>query len=189
MNIKLILIVVIAFLYGFFEVFMHLRQRRKGKVVTQSDKGSLSLLYILITTGYFLSFSIGSTKTGRIYHWNSLFAIGMILVVVGFVIRIKAIMTLKQYFTYSVTQVEDHKLIERGLYKRIRHPAYLGQMLIYIGISTSLSNWLSILFMMIPISIGYIYRIRIEERFMIEQLGEDYLRYQNQTKRLIPMIF
>jgi protein-S-isoprenylcysteine O-methyltransferase Ste14 len=62
-------------------------------------------------------------------------------------------------------------------------------LLIFIGISTSLSNWLSIVLMVIPIAIGYIYRMRIEERFMIEQLGEDYLNYRNRTKRLIPMIY
>ena len=45
-------------------------------------------------------------------------------------------MTLRQYFTYSVAKVEDHKLIETGLYKNIRHPGYLGQLLIFLGIST-----------------------------------------------------
>jgi protein-S-isoprenylcysteine O-methyltransferase Ste14 len=85
--------------------------------------------------------------------------------------------------------VENHKIIESGLYKFIRHPGYLGQLIIFIGISTSISNWLSILVMMIPVSLGYLYRIKVEERFMLEQLGEDYLNYQERTKRLIPMIY
>jgi protein-S-isoprenylcysteine O-methyltransferase Ste14 len=42
---------------------------------------------------------------------------------------------------------------------------------------------------MIPITLGYFYRIKVEERFMLEQLGEDYLNYQKQIKRLIPMIY
>jgi protein-S-isoprenylcysteine O-methyltransferase Ste14 len=75
------------------------------------------------------------------------------------------------------------------LYKFIRHPGYLGQLIIFIGISTSMSNWLSILAMMIPVTVGYLYRISVEERFMIEQMGEDYLNYQKRTKRLIPMIY
>jgi protein-S-isoprenylcysteine O-methyltransferase Ste14 len=85
--------------------------------------------------------------------------------------------------------VENHKIIETGLYKFIRHPGYLGQLIVFIGISTSISNWLSILVMMIPITLGYFYRIKVEERFMLEQLGEDYLNYQERTKRLVPMIF
>jgi len=134
-------------------------------------------------------FSIGATRIGRIYYWNTFFVIGMALFVIGFMIRIHSILTLKQYFTYSVAKVENHKLIETGLYKFIRHPGYLGQLIIFIGISTSISNWLSILLMMISIGIGYIYRIKVEERFMIEQIGEKYLNYQKRTKRLIPMIY
>jgi protein-S-isoprenylcysteine O-methyltransferase len=109
--------------------------------------------------------------------------------VIGLMIRIHALLSLKQYFTYSVAKVENHKIIETGLYKFIRHPGYLGQLLIFIGISISISNWLSILAMMVPITLGYLYRIKVEERFMVEQLGEDYPSYQKRTKRLIPMIY
>ena len=170
---------------------MSLRQRRKRKgiIVYSGDKGSIWFLIILIGVGYFLSFCIGATRIGRIYHWDTFFVIGAILVLVGLIIRINSILTLKQHFTYTVTQIENHALIEAGLYKNIRHPGYLGQLFIFIGISTSLSNWLSILFMIIPVLTGFIYRIRVEERFMVEQMGEKYQDYQKRTKRLIPLIY
>jgi protein-S-isoprenylcysteine O-methyltransferase Ste14 len=186
---KIIIIIAVSYLYGFYEVLMNLRQRSKSKVTTASDKSSLWWLYSLITLGYALSFSIGATKIGRIYEWNTFFAIGMAFFVIGLIIRIHSKLTLKQYFTYSVAKVENQKIIETGLYKFIRHPGYLGQLIIFIGISTSLSNWLSVLVMMIPIILGYLYRIKVEEKFMLEQLGEDYLNYQERTKRLIPMIY
>ena len=189
MDLKVIIIIAVSYLYGFFEVFMNLRQRNKSKVATTGDKSSLWWLYGLITVGYALSFSIGATKVGRIYYWNTFFAIGMALVVIGLMIRIHSIQTLNQYFTYFVAKVENHKIIETGLYKFIRHPGYFGQLMIFIGISTSISNWLSILVMMIPVTLGYLYRIKVEERFMLEQLGEGYLNYQERTKRLIPMIY
>jgi protein-S-isoprenylcysteine O-methyltransferase Ste14 len=189
MDPKIIIIIAISYLYGFFEVFMNLRQRSKSKVTTSRDKGSLWLLYSLITAGYALSFSIGATKIGRIYAWNALFAVGMALIGIGFVIRIHSILTLKQFFTYSIAKVENHKIIETGLYKFIRHPGYLGQLIIFIGISTSISNWLSILFMMLPVTFGYLYRIKAEEKFMLDQLGEDYFKYQGRTKRIIPMLY
>jgi protein-S-isoprenylcysteine O-methyltransferase Ste14 len=117
------------------------------------------------------------------------FGIGIILVVIGLFIRIKAILTLNQYFTYAVSKVDNHELIETGLYKSIRHPGYSGQLLIFTGISGALSNWLSIILMMIPVSIGYLYRIKVEEKFMEEQIGERYLNYQKRTKKLIPLIY
>jgi protein-S-isoprenylcysteine O-methyltransferase Ste14 len=189
MDPKIIIIIAVSYLYGFFEVFMNLRQRSKSQVTTSRDKGSLWGLYGLITIGYALSFSIGATKLGRIYAWNTFFAIGMVLFGIGLMIRIHSIVTLKQYFTYSVAKVENHEIIETGLYKFIRHPGYLGQFIIFIGISISISNWLSILAMMIPITLGYLYRINVEEKFMLEQLGKDYLNYQERTKRIIPLLY
>ena len=53
----------------------------------------------------------------------------------------------------------------------------------------SMANWLSILFMMLPVLIGYVYRIKVEERFMLEQLGERYADYQKRTKRIIPLLY
>jgi hypothetical protein len=99
MDPKTATIIVVAYLYGFFEIFMNLRQRSKSKVTTSSDKNSLWLLYSLITFGYALSFAIGATKLGRLPDWNAFFAIGMALVVLGLIIRIYSLLTLKQYFT------------------------------------------------------------------------------------------
>jgi protein-S-isoprenylcysteine O-methyltransferase Ste14 len=189
MDLKIIIIIGFSYLYGFFELIMNLRNKNKCRVTSFGDKGSLWLLYGLITLGYALSFAIGATKIGRMPYWNTFFAIGTVLVVLGLMIRIMSIMTLRQYFTYSVAKVEGQKLIETGLYKNIRHPGYLGQLMIFLGLSISLSNWLSILLMMIPVAIGYIYRINVEEKFMVDQLREDYLRYQKRTKRIIPLIY
>ncbi len=191
MNIKLLIIICFSYFYGFFEIFMSVRQRinRKKEIVKAGDKASIWMLFIFIAIGYFLAFRIGFTRLGRIYHWDILFTLGAIITIVGLFIRIKSIQTLKQHFTYTVTKIENHELIETGLYKNIRHPGYLGQILIFIGVATSLSNWLSIILMTIPVLLGYLYRIRVEERFMIEQMGQKYLDYQKRTKRLIPLIF
>jgi protein-S-isoprenylcysteine O-methyltransferase Ste14 len=188
-DIKLQIIIAFSFLYGFFEIFMSMRQRHKSSIVKSGDRLSIWIIFISISAGYWLSFIIGAIGIGRIYHWNTFFVIGSILIITGLIIRITSILTLKHYFTYTVTKIEDHELIETGLYKNIRHPGYLGQLIIFTGISTSLSNWLSIIFMVVPIILGYIYRIIIEERFMIDQMGQKYLDYQKRTKRLLPLIY
>jgi len=191
MNIKLIIIITFSYGYGFFELFMGFRQRfnRKKSVEKMGDKGSIWILFILIGIGFWLSFMFGASKVGRIYHWNTFFTIGAIFAIFGLIIRIAAIQSLKQHFTYSVKKMENHELIETGLYKNIRHPGYLGQLFIFLGIATSMSNWLSVIVMMVPVLIGYINRIRVEEKFMVEQIGLKYIDYQSRTKRLIPKIY
>jgi protein-S-isoprenylcysteine O-methyltransferase Ste14 len=189
MKTKVVIILIFSVLYGLFEFIMNTRQRKKGNVIKSEDKGSLILLTSMIALGYFLSFSFASTPAGRIYHWNTFFTTGAILAVTGLTIRITSITTLKKYFTYSVSKVEGHEIIEKGLYNKIRHPGYLGQLIIFAGISASLSNWLSILSMMIPVLIGFLYRIKVEERFMTDQLGSKYTDYQKRTKKLLPLIY
>jgi protein-S-isoprenylcysteine O-methyltransferase Ste14 len=189
MNIKLLIIIAFSILYGLFELYMSRSQSHKGSMVQSGDRLSVWIIIISISIGYWLSFLIGATKTGRIYHWNAFFTAGFILIIIGLYIRVTSIMTLKRQFTYTVMKIENHELIEKGLYKTIRHPGYLGQLIIFTGISTTLSNWLSVLFMIVPVLLGYIYRIHVEEKFLIEQMGQKYIDYQERTKRLIPMIY
>lgn len=191
MNAKLFTIIVFSYAYAIFEILMSVRQRlkRKREIISSGDRGSVWILFLFIGIGYFLTFRIGATKIGRIYHWDTFFTIGAMMVVFGIIIRIQAILTLKQHFTYTVTQIENHELVETGLYKIIRHPGYLGQLIIFIGTSVACSNWLSIAFMTIAVVIGYVYRISVEERFMIAQMGQKYVSYQKRTKRLIPMLY
>jgi protein-S-isoprenylcysteine O-methyltransferase Ste14 len=189
MKVKLILIIAFSILYGFFELFMSRRQQNKREISKSGDKGSIWLLTISISIGFWLSFIIASTKMGRIYHWNTFFVLGSILILIGLIVRVTSILTLKKQFTYTVTKVDNHELVETGLYKNIRHPGYLGQLIIFLGISVCLSNWLSILFMIIPVLLGYLNRINIEEKFMVKHMGQEYLDYQKRTKKLIPRIY
>jgi protein-S-isoprenylcysteine O-methyltransferase Ste14 len=189
MNVKLIVIIAFSYLYGLFELLMNGIQRKKSNRIRTEDKGSLWILTLCITLGYLFSFTVAATKVGRLSHWNTWFFIGLTLVLAGLIIRISSILTLRQSFTYTVSQVDHHRLIEKGLYKSIRHPGYLGQLIIFLGIPIALSNWLSVVLMMVPVLVGYLYRIRIEERFLEKLMGERYLDYQTRTHRLIPKMF
>jgi protein-S-isoprenylcysteine O-methyltransferase Ste14 len=188
MNVKLIVIISISYLYGAFELFMNRVQKKKSNMIRSEDKGSLWILTLSITVGYLLSFSIAATKLGRMPHWNTWFCIGLALILTGLIIRITSILTLRHSFTYTVSQVENHRLIEKGLYKRIRHPGYLGQLIVFLGIPFALSNWLSVVLMMAPVLLGYINRIRIEEKFLEKQMGEPYLDYKTRTHQLVPKV-
>ena len=105
-----------------------MRGTRSREDRTCLQKGSLWLLYGLITLGYALSFAVGATQNGRMHSWDTFFAIGSGLVVIGLAVRVQSILTLRHYFTYSVAKIEGHTLIETGLYRRIRHPGYSEQL-------------------------------------------------------------
>jgi len=79
-------------------------------------------------------------------------------------------------------------LVKDGLYKHIRHPLYLGEILRNFGIVSIFSSGYGILFIMIG-TIFLLLRINVEEEMLIEAFGSDYEDYKRKTKKLIPYIY
>lgn len=79
----------------------------------------------------------------------------------------------------------EHKLALSGPYARVRHPQYIGFVLIMFGF---LLQWPTILTVaMFPVLVVmYGYLARREERDMEAQFGEAYRQYAAKTPRFIP---
>jgi protein-S-isoprenylcysteine O-methyltransferase Ste14 len=116
-------------------------------------------------------------------------AVGLIFIFLGLVIRWTAILTLRGYFTTNVSIQQSHQLVVKGLYRIVRHPAYTGSLLSFLGLGLTFANWLSTLVIFLPICCAFLYRIRVEERALIEHFGVDYEQYRRRTKRLVPGIY
>lgn len=71
----------------------------------------------------------------------------------------------------------------------MRHPSYTGSLITFFGFGLALNNWLSLAIVFIPTLYTMLYRIRVEEKVLMEQFGEKYITYSNKTKRLIPFIY
>jgi protein-S-isoprenylcysteine O-methyltransferase Ste14 len=80
-------------------------------------------------------------------------------------------------------------VVERGPYRWIRHPSYLGSLVANIGLGMTLTNWLAIFLPALCLGIAYAYRITIEERALQEGLGTPYREYMRRTWRLVPFVF
>ncbi len=116
-------------------------------------------------------------------------ALGIGLIVLGQSIRLIAINTLKKFFTTNVAILPVHRLIKRGVYKIIRHPAYLGDILSFAGLGIAFCNWLSFLFIFFPAAGVFLYRIKLEEEALVSAFGQEYLSYMERTYRLLPGIY
>ena len=89
----------------------------------------------------------------------------------------------------DVAIVENHNLVDQGLYSIIRHPAYLGGQLTQLGLDLALENWLSFRLLFILPLAAHLYRISVEEKVLVDHLGAAYKDYMKRTKRLIPGVF
>ena len=114
---------------------------------------------------------------------------GFAVLLLSFVIRYRALKALGRFYNPRVAVYEDHFLIKHGAYQRIRHPFYLSALLSALSISMIMSSWGALLITLIGVAPALIYRINLEEAFLLEHLGEEYREYQRKTKRLVPWIW
>jgi protein-S-isoprenylcysteine O-methyltransferase Ste14 len=119
----------------------------------------------------------------------ALYCSGLILMVLGALVRQHAIKMLGDHFTYRVRVSEKSEIIKRGIYRWVRHPSYTGGMLYNLGIGLALTNWRSAALVMVGMFVMYVYRVRVEERALLKMHKADYSEYMQHTKRFLPFIF
>jgi len=116
-------------------------------------------------------------------------AIAIILILAGMGIRWWAIISLGRFFSVDIALQEQHQIVQKGPYRWIRHPAYTGLLIIFLGMGIAFSNWISFILIVVPMTTLFLYRMKIEENALGEEFGAAYLEYRKRTKRLLPGIF
>ncbi len=162
--------------------------RPEPKGAKQAHRASYGLLWLLILTcvpaGSFLGLSAAGFVDAPLLP-----GFGLLLMIMGVAVLWLAILTLKEYFTYKVYILNSHQLIKDGIYGFFRHPGYAGSLLCFLGLGLSFSSWVSTLVIFGPTLLGYLYRIEVEEKALLEVFGSEYVEYRKATKRLIPGLY
>jgi len=114
---------------------------------------------------------------------------GIAVMLVGISVRWAAVHALGVYFSGKVSVLEGQHVVKSGLYQYVRHPAYAGSLLAYLGMGLAFANWISSVFIFFPVLLAALYRIRVEERVLREIFGDEYDDYSRSTKRLVPRIY
>jgi protein-S-isoprenylcysteine O-methyltransferase Ste14 len=82
----------------------------------------------------------------------------------------------------------EHRLVSTGIYRFIRHPMYSSFFLMAVAQLLLLPNWFAGVTGLVGVGMLYAFRIRAEERMMIERFGAEYRDYITRTPRLIPWL-
>ena len=130
---------------------------------------------------------------GRMFQIGILLILGIVLLLIGGSLRVVSRKTLmKAGFTMinsgKLQIVGDQRLITDGVYGRVRHPLYLGEICRNLGFAVIFSSLYGVVVMVIA-GIFLILRIRIEEEMLLGQFGKEYEEYMKKTKKLIPYIY
>jgi protein-S-isoprenylcysteine O-methyltransferase Ste14 len=164
---------------------------RSAKDAQKADRGSKSIVIAAVNLGvclgFLAAFEVPSFSLEA--HWKAVFSLGIAVWLGGILFRLVSIRILGHSFTYDVATSKDQQIVERGPYRWLRHPSYLGSLLAMIGFGMTLTNWLAMLLPVCCLATAYAYRIPIEEQALVRGLGSDYSDYMRRTWRLIPFVY
>ena len=120
---------------------------------------------------------------GDIVRW-----LGFSLYVSGGALRIAPVFVLGRRFSGLVAIQPGHELVTDGIYGRVRHPSYLGLIIMGLGWALTFRSGVGVVLagLVIPPLLA---RIRSEETLLRSQFGEEYDSYRRRTARLIPGIY
>jgi protein-S-isoprenylcysteine O-methyltransferase Ste14 len=178
--------VIVLWISSFVVERLIIRSGGERSTEIKSDKGS----GLLILLGIFGSVSIANAfaSSGFTPLPIASFYVGLVMMLLGMAFRFWAVATLRSFFSYTVQIKEGHHVIESGPYRFVRHPAYAGSLLTIVGVGFALQSWGAVLLIALMFLMAFGYRMTVEEKALVDSLGEEYLSYAKRVKRIIPFI-
>jgi protein-S-isoprenylcysteine O-methyltransferase Ste14 len=183
-----------ALIVGFF--IWEAQSRRSAEAASFArgvfDRGSTTLLAAVFTLGFVLLVAalvldaLGVARMGLapLVAW-----VGVVVMLLGVTLRVWSSRVLGRFFTRTLRVAGDQPVVSDGPYCVVRHPGYLGDILMWIGAAFTTLNWIAFGGLTLAALLAYGYRIRVEESMLQETLGEPYRAYMARTWRLLPFVY
>ena len=138
----------------------------------------------------FIAIFIVSTLDHR-FGWSTVpayvTALGDILVILGFYF-VFLVFKENTFASGTIEVVAEQRVITTGPYALVRHPMYVGALVMLIGVPLALGSWWG-LSAIVPMTIVLIFRLLDEEKFLAKNLA-GYSEYQGKVRyRLLPLIW
>jgi len=176
---------------GFFVTERWVRDdRTKDMGRATTDRGTTAAISVTMGTGFVLLAAaplLNWLGVGPMAVWW-LASVGLVCQAMGLTVRVFALRTLGRFFTRTLQHVEDQQLVTSGIYRHIRHPGYLSDLLLFVGAGLAVHNAVVITVITVSFVGTYAYRIVTEERMLTTIFGSQYTEYQATSWRLIPFV-
>ena len=114
---------------------------------------------------------------------------GVVAMLAGLALRTWATQVLGSFYTRTLRTEAEQRLIAEGPYRVVRHPGYLGSVLLWLGAGIATGNWIAVMAISFPVLGGYWYRMRAEEAMLAEAFPGEYESYARRTWRVVPFVY
>jgi len=163
------------------------RRKKVAPSREQSMKQNIIISIAILSTLSLLVFCAFDHR----FAWSpvppTLSALGDVLVALGLLINL-IVFRENSYGGSSIQTFEGQKVISTGLYARVRHPMYVGVVIMVAGIPLALGSWWGLLILALTIPV-LMMRILDEEKFLEKDL-RGYKEYEQKVRyRLVPYLW
>jgi protein-S-isoprenylcysteine O-methyltransferase Ste14 len=144
-----------------------------------------ALVLVLIILGIF---KLGTLPSHYESNFLSLRIAGLFLFVIFSWLQVLSYKTMGSSYTQDIVILKEHKMCTKGIYKFVRHPQYISQVLCDLGAGIALLSYLVVplvLFVELPL---FLMRASYEEKLLSLHFKEDYKNYKKKTGFIFPFI-
>jgi protein-S-isoprenylcysteine O-methyltransferase Ste14 len=164
----------------------HGRKRSRGGGRRRGDRTSVIANFAAF--GLFFAFlaAFARNAEGLAALWLAL--CGCLLALAGAALVLWSRAELGSAWSFVPMADQGTGLVTTAPYRLVRHPIYLGLLLLAIGEALAFSSWPAVLVVFSAIVPTFVWRACAEERLLADTFGERYARYRKQTKMMIPYL-
>ena len=182
-------VVLIAYVF-FAAVYFPIKVQSRNVPVAKSRIGVLEILVLIISVpGFGLPIlwlaTLHLAFADYYGHLLPLTAGGLCYALALWLLS-RVALNLGKFWSATLQLKENHQLVTKGVYRRIRHPMYLSFLTFSAGNALALPNYIAGPAMMVAILVLIAFRVGPEERMLLEEFGEEYEEYRKRSYRLIP---
>ena len=153
-----------------------------------ADRSSTRLVVATYVAAFVAPFLLDTSGVGVIHVGSAVAWIGVAVGALGLGLRVWSMRVLGRDYTRSLRTREAQTIVDRGPYRLVRHPGYVGSILVWGG-SRLAVNWLVAAATAFVLLLVYAYRISAEEEMLVDHFGDPYRAYKQRTWRLLPFVW
>lgn len=189
MQFQIFAIIILLAFYGCYFAKL-LRQRKQNIQTDLLGKGKTGFVKLIEVILKIMTYAIVLIEAVSIFaHWSIsplwLRIVGTIIGISGVAVFIISVHEMRDSWRAGVPEKAETKLVTSGIYQYSRNPAFLGFDLIYIGILCMFLNTLLLEFTILTILMLHLQIVNVEEPFMLEAFGTEYLNYSEKVRRYL----
>ena len=182
-------IAILLVFYGCYFIKM-ISQHKKGIKTDQIGKGKVGFVKFVEITMKVVTYLVPAVEIVSIILNISFFAVpvrivGVLVAIVGVAVFIISVLTMRDSWRAGVSKTDKTELVTKGIYKISRNPAFLGFDLMYLGILLMFFNLVLFEVSLFAMLMFHLQIVNVEEEFLLEAFGDEYLRYKKNVCRYI----